>query len=367
MGGLFAGLPAFISPVIAGAAAVKLGMDGIKQAASVLTPEIDQLKSVMSTTFAQDLGPAMVDLKSVFPVLQQAMPGVAAGMSDMAGALAGAVASGPGLSDIRTTLTSVGSFFTAISPAVNGFVSNFLHMAAVGSQALGPLATALNTITQGFTDMLNQSMGSGDFLQAILGAVGIIQALGTVLNQVIGMAIHFGAVFNSSVATTVTTVGNILAALEPALQGLGQGFMDILNPLLGALLPVVQALSPAFGQLAAVLGGALGSAITQLSPMLTQIAQLIGGALSALTPIIGPIVDVVSSLAQAFGSILLQALQALAPLWPIITQALQMVATAVGQLAPLWIGFSSNVSTWWVRSPPSSRRLSRLRLRCCRR
>jgi len=95
--GLIAGLPSLLAAAGAGFAAIALGMDGIKNAAKTLQPQVDALKKALSDRWESGLTPIMEQLRSVFPVLQEGLLAVTDGLLSMAQGFTNVVTSATGM------------------------------------------------------------------------------------------------------------------------------------------------------------------------------------------------------------------------------------------------------------------------------
>ncbi|AIG78468.1 Hypothetical protein AJAP_28150 [Amycolatopsis japonica] len=336
--GLLAGLPSLVFAFGGAIAAVALGFEGIKKAASSLGPQVDKLKASLSDTFAKGLTPVFQQLGQIFPVLQTGLNQVAQGLIPMAKAFTDVVTSAAGMQQISNILANTGKFFTALAPMVTQFMQAFLTLADVGSQSFGVLSGVLVDFATQFNQIVNNLNASGALTSAL-------QGLGKVTGSLLSM---FGRLFEAGVvamgqlggplSTFVDGFANALVALMPALTSISGLLFNVLGKALSAIAPVIEKLTPAFTMLADTLGSLLVGAIDGLAPILTALAEILGTviltALQALQPVIPPLVQFLGQLGKVIGDALLQAFQALSPLLPIIAKAITDILMAVTPLLP---------------------------------
>ena len=150
--GVLTTLPGIIAAVATPIAAIVLGLDGIKAAASRVGPDLDRLKAIMSARFEEKLTPVFEKLREVFPTLEQSMPKVADGLAAMAQAFTDSVTSKEGLAGIQETISNIGKALTDSAPGVRDFTDGLINLASKITSKLPGLAQMFN----GWGDSFNK-------------------------------------------------------------------------------------------------------------------------------------------------------------------------------------------------------------------
>jgi phage-related protein len=333
--GLLAGLPSLLLMFGAGAGAVALGLDGIKKAASTLTPEFEALKTAVSETFESRLTPIFDQLRAVFPALTSGMQQVAGGLADMFQGFTGVVTSSAGIAKISTILEGIGNFFTGMQPVIATWTSAFLTLGASGAQAFGTLLAPLQSFANGFNEVVARVASNGVFEGAMQGMAQTLTGFFDLFNRLFEAGLQSMAQLGPALQNMFMGFGDLLTAAMPALTALSAGLANLIGSLgsalapgFAALAPVVSALMPIFTQLATVLGQTLSTAVAALAPALTAIANTLGPVLTTAVTALAPIL---TQVAQTLGTVLLAAVTALAPVLPQLTAAFVAIAVAVSQ------------------------------------
>ncbi|QXN73864.1 tape measure protein [Mycobacterium phage Eaglepride] len=143
-------LPALLAGVLVPIGALALGMDGLKNAASVLAPDMERLKGIMSGVFEDRFTPIFENLRSVFPVLERAMPGVARGLGDMADAFVNTLTSEEGLGRIENIVGNIGRMLSDAAPGVGSFTDGLLTLTDKVAAKFPGLSTWINKVGDSF-------------------------------------------------------------------------------------------------------------------------------------------------------------------------------------------------------------------------
>lgn len=210
-----------------------------------------------------------------------------------------------------------------------------------------------------------------NFLPIILA---LAQAVGTTLAPILA---NLTSVIGPALLPIFQMLADALQFAAPGIAALGQGVATLLTslyplvPTIGRLAGVlgeslgqaIGTIGPVLGQLANTLGNTLMTVLPQLLPPLGQIIAALGGVLTAVVPLLGPIASLVGAalgpLAKVAASLVppitkvVEALSgALAPVIPVIAEALAelgaslgpligmlgtVLAQAIGALAPLLV------------------------------
>jgi phage-related protein len=129
LSGALVSLPGLLSAVAIPIGAVVLGLQGLKNAAKVLLPDLKDLKQTMSNRFQDVFTPILTKAKDLFPALKQSLPAVATAIGSVASAFVNTVTSAAGLDRIKSIIGSVAQTITAAAPGVADFTNGFLTLA----------------------------------------------------------------------------------------------------------------------------------------------------------------------------------------------------------------------------------------------
>lgn len=333
---LIAGLPSLLFAAAAGFAAIGLGMDGIKEAAKTLGPEVAALKEALSATFVRTLTPVFEQLRAVFPTLQGGLQRVAIGLSNMAQSFVDVVTSAQGLRDIQSILYNTGRFFSNLDIFVGQFTQALLTLGRVGGQSFDLLAVTLNRFATDFNKVVQGLEQSGALRAAFIGLAEVTNSLLSLFNRLFEAGVKVMGELGGPLATLVNGLTDVLIALMPILSAVSALVANVLGKALSALAPVFTALTPAVQKIAEVLGNVLGKAIEIVAPILAEIAGIISDALitalNVLAPLLPPLLQFFAQLARILGQTLAQGLIIL---MPFLEQLIQFVVNFLGALRPL--------------------------------
>ena len=326
--GLIAGLPSLLAAVGAGGAAVALGLDGIKAAASTLAPEFEALKAAVSGTFQEKLTPIFEQLRGIFPLLTTGMQEVATGLSAMFQGFTDVVTSAQGMSQLQQILSGIGSFFTSLQPVVASFTSSFLSLATSGANAFGTLLGPLQSFADGFADVVRRVTSNGVFEQAMTGMAQTLTGFFDLFNKLFESGLQAMGDLGPSLQNMFSGFGTLIQAAMPALTAFSGLIANTIGQLGTALAPAFQAIAGPITEIGSLLSGFLGDALTQLSPLLTQVATALG---TLLTGALQGILPVLTTVVTALAGPLTQAMTALQPLMPVIAQAFAQLGQALAE------------------------------------
>lgn len=333
---LLASLPALGAAFLAPIAAIALGFDGIKKAASVLKDEVTTLKNTLSASFQKQLIPVFKQLEKLFPVIQVGLLKVTDGVVNVAKAFVGVITSAQGMKQIGVLLTNVGKFLTDISPAVQSLTQAFLTLAAEGSKSFGQLSGFLNGFFGEFNQIVQAVSGNGVLAGAIEGMTQVFTALGHVFNQLFHQGLIVMAQIGGPLAFVINNLGSILVALMPILVTISNLVSTVFGTAFAALVPIIQALGPPLAQIAALFSTTFAGAIKALEgPVLSvvgSLAQLVTILVNALAPILPPIITVIGALAEIIAGVLASAVTALMPAIQALVPIIGVLANIVGQV-----------------------------------
>uniref|UniRef100_A0AAU8GUE8 Tape measure protein n=1 Tax=Mycobacterium phage BabyBack TaxID=3158877 RepID=A0AAU8GUE8_9CAUD len=330
--GLLAGLPSLVGAFGAGAGAIALGLDGIKAAASGLSPALEDMKAGVSSVFETGLKPQFQQLLGIMPMLKTGMEGVASGMVDMFQGVTDALTTGAGPAQLENFLGNTKTFFSQLQPVANQFTQSFLTLANTGSNAFGYLTGSLEKFSTQFNDMVNRVSANGVMDGAMKGLSQTLDGVTDLFTRLMESGLQAMGQLGGPLNTFLTGLGDLAVALMPALTSLSGLLGNVLGTLGTQLAPIVTALTPAFTTLADTLGTLLTGALQALGPILTQVATLIGTTLNTALQTLQPMLP---GLMQGFQQISDVLVTSLAPHIPALATALGQVVGAVVQLAPM--------------------------------
>lgn len=346
---LLAGIPSLLLAGGAAVAAFALGFDGVKKAASQLSPQVDKLQASLSATFEKGLTPVFAQLGKVFPVLDKGLNNVASGLVSMAKSFTDVVISAQGLEQIQGFLDNTGKFLTDLAPTIRDGTSAFLTLAKAGSDSFGVLAGVLNTFAADFRAMVDRVVSDGSFAAAMQGLGQITGALLNLFTQLVEAGIRATGELGGPLSTLINGLTTALVALMPILTALSGFLGTVLGEALNTLAPVLTALTPAFSELASTIGELLVGALRALEPVLVPLAQIVNDvlltALRAIQPVIGPLVGFFAQLGQIVGQFLLAAFQKLQPLLDKLVQFAIDLFTALQPLLPDLLALAQQIFT----------------------
>lgn len=335
---LIAGLPSLLFVAGAGFAAIALGMDGIKDSAKVLGPQVESLKASLSETFRSGLTPVFEQLRGIFPVLEVGLNKVAQGLVNMVKPIADVILLPKNMERLTTILERVGVFFSELGPTIALFVDSLLMLGDVGSSIFEPLLNVLRDASQQFNDLVTEMIGSGDLSDALAGLATVFGSILNLFNRLFFIGVAVMDQMAQPMAFLFDSLGNILIAMMPTLVEISNLLFNVLGAALNALVPVFNVLNPAISMLGKMITDLLVGALVAITPLLEAVALIINDvlvlALKALEPLIPIIVDLLSKLSKLLADVLLQTLEALRPLLERLVQFMLDLFVALEPLLP---------------------------------
>lgn len=258
-----AGVGALATPALA---AVALGMDGIKKAATTARAPADQLKKSVSAVFASDMIAGFTDLGAVMGAITPQMQGVARATSGVFNGLASTIrANIPALQQLAD---GGAKFVTAMGPGINQLTASFIQFGAKASAS----ATGVGAAFGGMLGRIGQAFNN----------LPVAQLMDTF-------------------ASAATGIGNLVAQLVTTFGQLGVAMGPSLGALFTSLGTAIAAITPPLMQIAATAGPALAQTFTNLAPALGSVSQAFATMLSAIAPALPAVASLVSALAGQLG------------------------------------------------------------------
>lgn len=242
-------------------------------------------------------------------------------------------------------------------------IGNVFEIAdAQGSGFLNTLA-ALASNFRAFTESAQGQEALAGFFSAAATAAQvaspIIQELASVLGSTVAPVLQqLAGTIGPAVLGVVQSLAPAFAAAAPGIIALGQGVSALLTgitpviPLIGQLAGVIASslgqlltgLAPVISQLATTLGQTLMQVLPPLIPPILQVVTALGGILNAVLPLLGPVGQLVTAILGPLGKVLQSLIGpielvvnaligALAPVIPVISEALDTLAQALAPVA----------------------------------
>lgn len=267
--------------------------------------------------------PLLGALRDIGTVGSSFLPALAEGVTDVAtrfgtfiaharetGQLKEWISSGlSALGDIFKILGNIGSIISSIFKAGQGAGVGFLNTA---KEVTGQLAAWAKSAEgqSAFVSFLTAAKQVAMALLPLVGAVVNIIAhdLAPVLAQIAGIV-------GPAVTRFLESLSLGLREAAPGISALARGFANFLEAVAPAL--------PAIGHLVSVLAEGLGQILTALGPIIAEVARALAGELAGVIP---PLVPVIITIVRAFGDLLL----ALIPIIPALVQLLGPFVEAGG-------------------------------------
>ena len=277
--GLAAALPALGGIALTALGVTLLGLDGIKEAAQAAAPALERAQEAVSGVFATRMTPQFEQLGGLLDSITPQLTQVAEGMSDFSQGLVDGLTSNVGESNIQKLLTNTAGLFSKMKPFAKDFTEGLLEMAGAGSETFPSLADGMNRFGSSFKENIARLSESGQLQDAIQSTYDVVGNLGMNLGRILSAGIE--------------TAPSMSRALEPLLDGLTDGIVDIM-PLLSSFSEFV---GPTLG---AALGG-IGDIAKSVTPGLSDF-------FSAITPgsveLFSGLGDAIGALAEPFAELL---------------------------------------------------------------
>lgn len=336
---LIAGLPSLLFAFGGAAAAVGLGLDGLKKAASGFAPTIDKLKKSLSGTFEKELTQPFKELNKLAPVLDKGLNGIAKSLSGIISDLIKFVTTGQGMAQVNDILQNSAKFFEALRPAFSDGFAAIMMLASEASFLFGELAQTFNRFAAGFRDVVGEVTGNGVLESALRNLNVVLDSLLSAFNEFFKAGLKAMTVLGGPIAVLFDGFTKAIVALMPILTAISKVVFNVLGEAFKQLAPIFEALTPVIQTLGEFLGTVLVGALRAIGPLLTVVANILGQiffkALVAITPFIQPFIDFLTTLAQILGNFLLAAFEALQPFLDQFFKFITDVLIAITPLMPM--------------------------------
>ncbi|OHT67765.1 hypothetical protein [Mycobacteroides chelonae] len=311
--GVLLSIPALIAAIALPIGAVALGMDGIKNAAKTLAPEVEKLKAAMSSRFEERLTPVFERMKAIFPVLQENMPKLADSLSSVFSSMTSVLTGDKGRSQIENIINNVATAVDRSKTGVQDFTSAILTLISAVSNKLPGLSSVFNEYANRFLNWVNQITTVGpDGVSQLDTALSAIKATLTGLLDLVGNLGSLGLdtlidpefitnlkVFINLIVNSLPVVVPVLAAAFEGVVRIMSGIRNLFNFLSGDWSNVSGPLQTLVIGLQAVTGAveAVYNAVTSKLPDIgTIITAAFGGIPTAVSEAFSGIVPSVSDI-----------------------------------------------------------------------
>lgn len=213
-----AALPGVLAAAVVPLAAIALGIEGIKTAASQLAPAFDQIKESVSSAFERGLQPAVASVSAMMPTLQAGLTGTATALSTMANQMAAVVASVPGLAALQGVFSGINNFIALLAPGMAQFTQNVLNLTSAGAQGMQTFAIQFNEVAVAWKHVVDAMVSSGTAQAAVSGLMSVIAALLGLLAPLVQLGTELMAVLGPPLAAAINV---LTAALQPLVSLIG--------------------------------------------------------------------------------------------------------------------------------------------------
>lgn len=326
------------------------------QTLQTLKPIWDDFRKSIQEPLLANLGPEITQLAGTY------LPMLSGPLQEMSGLLNQAFV---GFSDflqqpetmqsISTILANVNESFRQFQPTMATLSQAFLQLTETGTQYLPQLGQVIDAVAQGFSEFVNSgSLGEWihigvqsfqDFVPVAFTVLDIFRELAPIGQALIPALGQILAAIQPAIAPMAETFGSFINVLTPAVELLGhlvsvvegavapayKQWFDAMTPVMqqlsAALLPVIQQLGPVLGQMAMTLSNVMVQGINTLLPVLIPLVQQMGQWLLAVVPLLPPLVELATSA-------LPMVQQVVAPLLPLVTQLAGLFTNLANTVVP---------------------------------
>lgn len=355
---LLMALPGLMALILTPIGAITLGLEGMKEAASVLKEPFEDLKATMSAEVKDQFTPVFEKLGAVFPTLKAALPAVTQGVADLFKGFTDTVTSEAGLQSISTTIKNIGGALTAAEPGVASLTSALLKLTeGFSGEALSGLVTWFNGAMKSFDTFVTKLKESGqlDIIFQNLGAA--LKVVADVFGQIAGIGIetmldpeawgafmvmlkglggllvgafHASKMFLDGMGNGIKLLGSLLSAgiavaksAWDAIKGIGSSLSSIWQSILdgakGAWDAVVSTVQSAWDMIVSAVQTAISNVTAAVSALPGQIQGFFSGAgewlvsagkaiiqglINGIKSMIGAVKDAVGSVMNAVKSLI---------------------------------------------------------------
>lgn len=315
-----AAIPGLIASVGVPFAAIALGIDGIKAAASQLQAPFEHLKATMSGFTQAQFAPVFQQLAGIFPVLERSLPKVSQGVADLFQGFASTITSSGGMAQIESMIDNISKALTAAAPAVSLFTNGFLMLANSFSVKLPAISGWLTDLGAQFTNWVSKITADGSLSKAFDGLGATIKSIVSALTPLFQQGIDFmgdpekiasltatfevlGLLLQGIVYTSGQFFEGLTAAaglVKTAWEGANAVFASVLFTITTAVGSIVSTVSGIGSTLAAVWNGIPGAASAAWNAVVDAVRTALA---NAVTAVVQGVANIVSEVAAIGGKV----------------------------------------------------------------
>lgn len=261
-----------------GAAALGVAFGQVLTAISPLLPALGQLAGQIASALAQALTAAL-------PLITSLIERISANPALFAGLAAGAFALFQAIGPIIGAVTTLLPIINTLGPVVGKLLTNVGGLRGVMSALLGPVGLAIGLFVALFA-------GSESFRNAVMG---LLTTVGQLVGQLLAALMPAIDAILAAIQPLIVQIGD---ALAPVIQLITDMLATLLPPVIAALVPIINSLIPVFNQVVEV-----------LSLVISAIVPIINIIINALIPIIENLLPVVETVFGAVAEIITAAMK----------------------------------------------------------
>lgn len=346
---LIAGLPSLLFAFGGAAAAVGLGLDGLKKAASGFAPTIDKLKKSLSGTFEKELTQPFKELNKLAPALDKGLNAIAVSLSGIISDFIKLVTSGQGMAQVNDILQNTAKFFQALRPAFTDGFAAIMLLASEASFLFTELAQTFNRFAAGFRDVVAEVTGNGVLESALRNLNIVLDSLLTAFNAFFKAGLQAMTVLGGPITILFDGFTKAVVALMPILTAISKLVFEVFGEAFKQLAPVLESITPAIQTLGEILGQILVGALRALGPLLTIVGTILNQVFmkffQAIQPFLPPFLNFLTLFAEILGNFLLAAFTALQPFLDQFFKFISDVLVAITPLLPMLLQLANEAFT----------------------
>ncbi|RFU18829.1 phage tail protein [Geodermatophilus marinus] len=342
-----------IAGVLNGGVREAMGVFSTGTAAADFATTLGNVRAALAEVFAAmaPLSQAFIDLATVGSTF---LPGLAAGAGDAAQRFADLVANARATGELQQFI-SVGLSTIGDLAQILGNVGSVLgSILSASAQAGAGILQVVEQLTGALAEFFRSAEGQTalqGFFTALADAIALVvpvvtQLITTLLPPL--MAIY--AALYPVVAQLAVAIGQALLsaldALLPVLPTIMAGFQALVGavlPLVPVILQLVVDLIPPLVAVIAALVPTVVAVVQAFAPLLPVIAELALSLIPPLLAVVQALLPFIAQLAQIVGAALLQAFQAIAPVFPVLIDAFLRIVEAILPLLPMLLTLVSQL------------------------
>lgn len=325
-------------------------------------PAFDDIQKSIQQELFRDLARQIRPLaENYLPVLRDGAGQVAGALNRVIVELAQVALQGRNIQSVKEIFGLTAQFIDNARVALAPFISALLDLAVVGGQVLVDLSGGFKEVGENFASLVGKARDSGELKAWIEGGVqALINLIATLVNlgQILGIVFSAFGVEAGGVTTAMQAATDslrnflrsaegqvILTTLVDTIRLLSGVTTGVLMEALKALVPVLIALRPFIEQVAEAMGGSLLIVIQALAPLFLAVAQ----AISFMAPVLAPVIGFFLGLGAA-GKLLLLLFAPIGAALNLLVAGFTLFKGAITAVTTAWkiLQFVFAVSPWTI-------------------